>query len=234
MLDRTKLDTNNLFRVPQNAFSTSTWPIRIAVAIALWAGFSHFDAHADPGCENSGLPQRVVGLCSTPLFEAYVHCIALIFAFLSTTAVHAEIYNYSCNACLFPKIVIHGNEGYDGCDVVHGKTYPLRVDENKNVLEWRGKKYAISDANTPDKIVCAKAGWHAEGNGTSFHFCAATQGYGAIEDKGDVKVRCNLKRRNYRRICKSCLSDEKTTRYQPSVPGPPLMGPTRSLVTQPP
>jgi hypothetical protein len=114
----------------------------------------------------------------------------LIFAFLSTTVVHAEIYNYSCNACLFPKIVT--DDGYDGCDVVEGKTYPLRVDENKNVLEWRGKKYRLT--RQPD---CAKYGWHAEGNGTSFDFCTATQGYGAIEDKGDVKVRCNLKRSRY-------------------------------------
>ena len=65
--------------------------------------------------------------------------IALIFAFLSTTAVYAEIYNYSCKACLFPRIV--SDDGYDGCDVVDGKTYPLRVDDDKNVLEWRGKKY---------------------------------------------------------------------------------------------
>jgi hypothetical protein len=116
--------------------------------------------------------------------------IALIFAFLSATAVHAEIYNYSCNACVFPRIVI--DDGYDGCDVVDGKTYPLRVDTNKNVLEWRGKKYSITEQPN-----CGKDGWHAEGNGTSFDFCTATQGYGAIKDKGDahdVKVRCNLKR----------------------------------------
>jgi hypothetical protein len=112
--------------------------------------------------------------------------IALIFAFLSTTAVHAELFNYSCNACVFPSIV---TDGYDGCDVVDGKTYPLRVDDNKNVLEWRGKKYSLTEQPN-----CAKYGWHAEGNGTSFDFCTATQGYGAIDDKGDVKVRCNLKR----------------------------------------
>ena len=113
---------------------------------------------------------------------------ALIFASLSTTAVHAEIYNYSCKACLFPRIV--GDHGYDGCDVVDGKTYPLRVDDNKNVLEWRGKKYSLTEQPN-----CGKYGWHAEGNGTSFDFCTATQGYGAIEDKdGDIKVRCDLKR----------------------------------------
>ena len=118
--------------------------------------------------------------------------IALIFATLSTTVVCAETYNYSCKACIFPPIAGDG----DGCDVVDGKTYPLRVDDNKNVLEWRGKRYRASNANEPDKIVCAKAGWHAEGNGTSFTFCAATQGYGAIKDKdGIVRVQCDLKRR---------------------------------------
>jgi hypothetical protein len=115
--------------------------------------------------------------------------IALILAFIPTTAVYAEIYNYSCKACIFPSIV--GDDGSDGCDVVDGKTYPLRVDDNKNVLEWRGKKYGL----TADESGGCKQGWHAKGNGTSFTFCAATQGYGAIEDKDGVKVRCNLKRR---------------------------------------
>jgi hypothetical protein len=63
--------------------------------------------------------------------------LALIFAFLSTTVVYAETYNYSCKVCVFPTI------GYD-CEV-DGKTYPLRVDDNKNVLEWRGKKYSLTE-----------------------------------------------------------------------------------------
>jgi hypothetical protein len=108
--------------------------------------------------------------------------IAFIFAFLSTTAVYAAIYNYSCRACLFPS---DGN----ACDVVDGKTYPLRVDDSKNVLEWRGKKYSLTEK--PD---CGRWGWHAEGNGTSFDFCTATQGYGAIETKDEVRVQCDLKR----------------------------------------
>jgi hypothetical protein len=102
--------------------------------------------------------------------------IALIFASLSISAVYAEIFNYACKA--------------------DGKTYPLRVDDNKNVLEWRGKKYSLTiQAN------CAKAGWHAKGNGTSFDFCAATQGYAGIEDKNGNELaeccerrgKCNLK-----------------------------------------
>jgi hypothetical protein len=113
--------------------------------------------------------------------------IALIFAFLYTSAVHAEIYNYSCNACIFPKIV--SDNGYDGCDVVDGKTFPLRVDDKNNLLEWRGRKYSLTEQPS-----CGKYGWHAEGNGTSFDFCTATQGYGAIEDQGEVKVRCSLRR----------------------------------------
>ena len=100
--------------------------------------------------------------------------IALIFASLSTTVVYAEIYNYSCK--------------------VDGKTYPLRVDDNKNVLEWRGKKYSLTVANG-EEDACAKYGWHAEGNGTSFKFCTATKGYAAIEDKdGNEQAQCNLKR----------------------------------------
>ena len=69
--------------------------------------------------------------------------IALIFATLSTTVVCAETYNYSCKPCIFPPIAGDG----DGCDVVDGKTYPLRVDDNKNVLEWRGKRYRVTNAN---------------------------------------------------------------------------------------
>ena len=106
----------------------------------------------------------------------------LSFAFLSTTAVYAEIYNYSCKACLFPRSV--SNDGYDRCDVVDGKTYPLRVDDSKNVLEWRGKKYSLTEQPN-----CAKYGWRAEGNGTSFDFCTATKGSGWIEKQSEVRVR---------------------------------------------
>jgi hypothetical protein len=67
--------------------------------------------------------------------------------------------------------------------------FPLRVDDETNVLEWRGKKYGLTEQPN-----CAKYGWHAEGNGASFDFCTATQGYGAIEEKDDVRVRCDLKR----------------------------------------
>jgi hypothetical protein len=66
------------------------------------------------------------------------------------------------------------------------------VDEGRKVLEWRGKKYSITVASLDDKGGgCAKYGWQAEGNGTSFTFCAATQGYGGISDKeGVTRVEC--------------------------------------------
>jgi hypothetical protein len=107
--------------------------------------------------------------------------IALVLAFLSTAVVHAETYSYSCNACVFPSIP----NGGDGCDV-DGTTYPLRVDDKQNVLEWRGKKYNLTIATADEPNGCAKYGWHAKGNGTSFTFCTATQGYGAIEDKTEM------------------------------------------------
>ena len=116
----------------------------------------------------------------------------LIFATLWTTVGYADTYNYSCKACVFPSI---SSNGSDGCDVVDGRTYPLRVDDTKNVLDWRGKKYSLTVASADESNGCAKYGWHAKGNGTSFTFCTATQGYGAIEDKsGEVRVQCTLKR----------------------------------------
>lgn len=113
---------------------------------------------------------------------------------IAAAPAHAEIYNYSCEVCVFPGIV---SESYQECDVVNGKTYPLRIDDSKKVLEWRGKKYNITEQPN-----CAKYGWHAEGNGTSFEFCTATKGYGAIiaklkapqEGTDEVRVQCNLKR----------------------------------------
>lgn len=109
--------------------------------------------------------------------------IVLICSILCTAGVHAEVYNYLCKVCIFPNRVEAGE-----CDVGDGKSYPLRVDENRKILEWRGKKYSIAVAEDGG---CAKYGWHAEGNGTSFDFCTATQGYGGISDKeGETRVEC--------------------------------------------
>ncbi len=62
------------------------------------------------------------------------------------------------------------SETYDYLCKVDGKIVPLRLDDAKNILEWKGKRYSITVAE------CARAGWHADGNGTSFDFCTATQG----------------------------------------------------------
>jgi hypothetical protein len=71
------------------------------------------------------------------------------------------------------------------CHFGKGRTADLHVDTTKNILTWRGKKYAIT--NQPE---CAKAGWHAVGNGTAFDYCVATKGVGSIEQptgqEGDV------------------------------------------------
>jgi hypothetical protein len=91
----------------------------------------------------------------------------VVFAVVASPAC-AEIYNYSCKA-------------------LDGKTYPLEVDDIKNVLEWRGKKFDLTEK--PD---CGRTGWHAENNEGSFDFCTATQGYGAIESGGNVKAECAL------------------------------------------
>jgi hypothetical protein len=95
--------------------------------------------------------------------------IALVALMVVSSQANAEIYNYSCKAL-------------DG-------THPLQVDDSKNVLEWRGMKF-----NLTEKPDCGRVGWHAENNGGSFDFCTATQGYGAIKRDGEVKAECTLER----------------------------------------
>lgn len=115
-----------------------------------------------------------------------VNSIVLMSA-LCTTAVHAEVLNYSCKVCIFPSAVNVGE-----CDVGDGKSYPLSVDESRKVLEWRGKKYSILVASPDDKGGgCGKYGWQADGNGTTFTFCIATKGYGGISDTtGETRAQC--------------------------------------------
>jgi hypothetical protein len=102
--------------------------------------------------------------------------IAFVLSILLISAVYAGTYNYSCKA--------------------GGKTYPLRVDENKKVLEWRGKRYSITvSQETETDSGCAKYGWDAKGNGTSFRFCTATKGVaGFIYPDGNENWDCDLKR----------------------------------------
>jgi hypothetical protein len=93
---------------------------------------------------------------------------AMALMTLSTSWAHAYTYNYVCQD--------------------HGKPYPLKVDDAKNTLEWRGGTYKIKVTD------CGRAGWHAEKDGTSFDFCTATQGYAEIKQDG-MEIQCDLKRR---------------------------------------
>lgn len=111
---------------------------------------------------------------------------AIIVAFSPfVSSAEPLIFNYSCSSCVFP----HNTHGDGGCDSDKA-SYPLRVDTDKNILEWRGKKYSLSVQED-----CGQHGWLAKGNGTSFKFCTGTKGYGAIQNKEDqVVVQCSLKR----------------------------------------
>jgi len=133
---------------------------------------------------DSTLSEQVLVTKREEYEETYNKCAASVVPRKETTSSPANtrdviIFNYSCK--------------------VHGKTYPLRLDETKKVLEWRGKRYSIvSSSGSPSgsQPDCAKYGWHVEGNGTSFDFCSATQGYAAIQDKdGNDRVKCNLQGR---------------------------------------
>lgn len=64
----------------------------------------------------------------------------------------------------------------------HEGRYPLKLDDSKMSLSWKGVSYRIK-AYEPGE-TCAKFGWRAEKNGVSFDFCTATQGYARIERKG--------------------------------------------------
>lgn len=90
------------------------------------------------------------------------------FVAISATSAHADTYNYLCKH--------------------QGKPFELKVDDTRNILEWRGTTYRIKE--TED---CAKFGWRAEKDGASFDFCTATQGYADFQQNGTT-IRCHLKR----------------------------------------
>ncbi|RZN16130.1 hypothetical protein [Bradyrhizobium sp. Leo121] len=69
----------------------------------------------------------------------------------------------------------------------HGKTHPLKVDDTKNILTWKGTDYKITENG------CGKAGWRAEEDGVGFDFCTATQGVADFELNGS-KITCDMKR----------------------------------------
>jgi hypothetical protein len=70
----------------------------------------------------------------------------------------------------------------------NGKSLPVKIDDVKNTLTWKGRTYAIKVEES-----CAKFGWHAERKGEAFDFCTATQGYADFKD-GDKLVQCDQDR----------------------------------------
>jgi hypothetical protein len=62
------------------------------------------------------------------------------------------------------------------CSKDHGRAYPLRINETKKTLAWRGKTYNItpSQYDDLDGNGCGKFGFNAKGNGTSFKLCFTT------------------------------------------------------------
>jgi uncharacterized protein YecT (DUF1311 family) len=85
---------------------------------------------------------------------------------LFINSAHADTYNYVCTD--------------------HGKSYPLKVDDEQNILAWRGNIYKIKR-----QLDCAKYGWRAEKEDASFDFCTATQGYADFELNG-AHIECNV------------------------------------------
>ena len=102
--------------------------------------------------------------------------VCLLVAYLGTgVAAKADTFDYRCKFGV--------------------KIYALRVDTEANNLEWRGHTYRITKSSSDsDYSVCSNYGWHVEGNGTSFDFCTATQGYADIQKDGEVQAQCDMKR----------------------------------------
>ncbi|MGV7218271.1 hypothetical protein [Bradyrhizobium sp. UFLA05-112] len=92
---------------------------------------------------------------------------AIITALLINSA-QAETYSYIC--------------------MDHGKSYPLKVDEEQSTLAWKGGTYKISRQEE-----CAKYGWRAVAGGASFDFCTATKGYADFVQNG-TRIECDLQR----------------------------------------
>ncbi|WP_398467080.1 hypothetical protein [Tardiphaga sp.] len=94
------------------------------------------------------------------------HILIGAFAALVSSSACAETYNYICKKS--------------------GQTSQLKVDDTKNILQWKGETYRLRE--TED---CAKYGWRAEKHGITFDFCTATQGYADFRKNGET-VQCNL------------------------------------------
>ncbi len=91
------------------------------------------------------------------------------FAALVSSSACAETYNYVCKE--------------------NGQTSQLKVDDTRNILQWKGETYRLRE--TED---CAKYGWRVEKDGITFSLCTATQGYADFQYRGKT-VQCNLQRR---------------------------------------
>lgn len=93
---------------------------------------------------------------------------------LATSAV-ASTYSYTC--------------------VDQGRSYALEVDDTKNTLLWKGRMFKLTPHEPGE--VCAKFGWHVQGNGIAFDFCTATQGYAGFERDGEsMGIECDQTRFN--------------------------------------
>ncbi|QUS38028.1 hypothetical protein RPMA_03510 [Tardiphaga alba] len=91
------------------------------------------------------------------------------FAALVSSSASADTYNYICKE--------------------NGQTSQLKVDDTKNILQWKDETYRLRA--TED---CAKYGWRAEKDGIAFDFCTATQGYADFQYRSKT-VQCNLQRK---------------------------------------
>ena len=98
---------------------------------------------------------------------------SLIFvaaAFFVNSA-HADTYTYVCKD--------------------HGKSYPLKLDGEKNTLAWKGGLYKTKDYENGEG-PCAKFGMRVEMIGASIDFCTATQGVAWFEQAGkDIGIQCD-------------------------------------------
>lgn len=97
------------------------------------------------------------------------HVLISVLATLVSSSACAETHNYVCKE--------------------NGQTSQLKVDDTKNILQWKGETYRLRE--TED---CAKYGWRAEKDGITFDFCTATQGYADFQYRRKT-VLCNLQRR---------------------------------------
>lgn len=94
--------------------------------------------------------------------------VAALLALYAGSA-HCETYTYACK--------------------VGGKTFPLKVFDDRKELTWKGKTYKTTDLD-PDNAVCPRFGWKVERAGDTFNLCTATQGSAGFEQNGSA-IQCD-------------------------------------------